>query len=139
MTLREKTFVILYIAGYVALMVGAFGQASLFGLMLKPELRPKLATVGAIVSCVPCLIVYVITFFKVSFLPPRPFRLCCVIAMLWFAGITISAEVLLHFGYMPPEAPDQLRILARALMHSGWLGFVTLIHLYNSALQAELG
>jgi hypothetical protein len=110
------------------------GQAAFMGPMLTPRFPVAIA---AIVIALPGVVVFTLTFFKQPFLPPRPFRLCLLLAMGWFALLAIFAEGLLHFGYLPPESPKYARTLARCLMHVGWLFFLPLARLYVNSRRFE--
>jgi hypothetical protein len=106
------------IVGYFSLFLGVLGQAG----FLSPVTKPYLPVIVAVmISLLPWLIVFTITFTKQSFLPPRPFRLCLLGAMCWFAAVTIFAEILYHLGYMPTDSPAYAGTLGRVLMHIGWL------------------
>jgi hypothetical protein len=135
MTARARIIEILSIGGYFGLFVGVMGQAAVLG----PALRERLpALIGVMMVALPCLIVYTITFFKQSFLPPRAFRWCLLVAMGWFGTVTMFAESLLAFGQLPPESPSYALTPARCMMHAGWLSFLYLIRLYLSVRRFEL-
>ena len=123
---REALIAIESIVGYFALAVGCLGQATFASPVFKAHLP---AWIGAIIVCFPFLIVYTTTFFKQAFLAPRAFRFCLIVAMCWFAALTIAAEIAYHRGYLPPDSPAYARTLSRVAMHIGWLSFPALIRL----------
>jgi hypothetical protein len=119
---------------YGALILGCLGQTAFMSPVVKPYLP---AWMVVPIFILPYLLVFLITYFKRSFLSPRQFRFCLIFAMGWFAAVTIVAEILCQLGYMPPDSPAYGRTMARVLMHVGWLSFIPLICLYVLVRQAE--
>jgi hypothetical protein len=124
MTSRETILGIGSIVGYFSLFIGVLGQAAFLSPVTKPHLP---AIIAVMISLLPWLIVFTITFTKQSFLPPRPFRFCLLFAMCWFGSLTILAEILYHLGYMPPDSPSDAVTLSRVLMHIGWLSLLFIV------------
>ncbi len=124
---RNTLIGIAWVVGYASLLAGCLGLAAFTSPVVKQYLPVGIAAMGCFL---PFLIVYTITFFKRPFLSPRSFRICLVIAMGWFAGLTLTAEWLGYYGYLPPDGPAYARNLSRLLMHLGWLSFGPLIRLY---------
>jgi hypothetical protein len=122
------------VVGYFSFFIGVLGQA----LFLEPVTMPHLPGIIAfMISLFPGLIVFTITFTKQRFLPPRPFRVCLLFAICWFAALTIIAEVLYHLGYMETDGSVDPSIYFRILMHIGWLGLLFIIPLYVTTLRYE--
>ena len=128
---RDTIFGIGSVVGYFSFFIGVLGQA----LFLEPVTKPHLpAVIAVMISLLPGLIVFTITFTKQHFLPPRSFRFCLLFAMSWFAVLTIAAEVFHHLGYMPPDSAD---IQSRVFMHIGWLSLLYIVPLYISTRRYE--
>lgn len=123
------------IVGYFSLFVGALGQAAFLSPITKPHLP---VFVPLLLSLLPWLIVFTVTFTKQPFLSPRPFRYCLLFAMYWFAAVTIIAEVLHWLGAIPPGSPQFAGTMCRVLMHVGWLSALCVIPLCAAARQHEL-
>src|SRR5689334_5624312 len=127
MTSRDTILAVGSIVGYFSLLVGVLGQAGFLSQPVKPYLPPIIA---AIIIILPWLIVFIITFTKQPFLPPRPFRICLLFALCWFVALTILAEILHYLGRIPPDSPQFAGTLCRVLMHIGWLSSLCIIRLY---------
>ena len=127
---RDTIFGIGSIVGYFSLFVGCLGQAC----FLQPVTKPHLpAIIAVMISYLPWLIVFTITFTRQHFLPPRPFRFCLLFAMCWFAALTIFAELLQNLGDIPSGSGA---IPSRVLMHIGWLSLLFIVPLYESKRDA---
>ena len=134
MNLRETIFGIGSFVGYFSLFIGCLGQVGFLSPVTKPHLP---VIVAAMISMLPGLIVFTITFHNRSFLPPRPFRFCLLFAICWFAAFTIFAEILYHLGYMPPDSPSDAVTPCRVLMHIGWLSLLFIVPRYVAAYRYE--
>lgn len=119
------------IAGQFCLFLGCMGQAA----FLSPLLRPPLF--AAFACLIPYLLVYSITFFRVSPISPKAFRVSLLVAAGWFAASTVFAEVANFLGYLPPDGPQFAKILGRTLMHLGWFSLLSIKSLHRYALAAE--
>jgi hypothetical protein len=119
----------------LTLFIGTLGQSGFCSPVIKPHVPVWIA---AIIITFPVLIVLTLTYFKRSLVSPRTFRLCLLLAMCWYALITIAAEVLNFFGYMPPDSPKYAGTLCRVLMHVGWISFIPLIRFYILTRRYEL-
>jgi hypothetical protein len=131
---RDTIFGIGSIVGYFSLFVGALGQACFMQPMTKPHLP---AIVAVMVSYLPWLLVFTVTFTKQSFLPPRPLRLCLLFALCWFSCLTILAEIFYHLGYMPHDSSSDNTTLMRVLMHIGWFSSFYIIPQYVAIRRYE--
>jgi len=110
------------------LLIGALGQALAYA-----DLFPHFPF-GIIwmVSFIPWLIVFGISFCNRPPFGPRPFRWCLIVAMIWYALASIIVEVLRFFIHVPPRGVDPIvaeRVIigARVIMFLGMLSFIVLI------------
>jgi hypothetical protein len=116
--------------GYTSFLLGGIGQAGLFGglRLAYPKSLLAVATFGlALLTLVPWLIVFTMTFLNRPFLSPRAFCFCLRLAMILYAALTLSAEMLIFTGVLPPDGPLFARNALRIMMHAGWLSLPLLI------------
>ena len=119
---------------YIALFLGAMGQAGFNGSMIRPHV-PLL-----IVLCLalgPWFIVFSLTFFNQPLIPPKPFCRCLLVVMCWVAIVTLLAETLAYFGSMQPDSEKNAVTLSRVFMHLIWFSYFPLVSLYGLAKRAE--
>jgi hypothetical protein len=115
---------ILNIASY-GLLIGAMGQWGFYG-RLFPHL-PSWIVMG--VLFIPWLTIFIISFCNQPPFGPRPFRRCLLLAMCWYAVMTLLAEILCLFIHPAPRGHLSL-IVARILMYSGAVSFIVLVRAY---------
>jgi hypothetical protein len=84
---------------------------------------------------VPLLIVFFLTYLKVSPVPARAYCVLLLIAVTWYAAVTIVCELLLDLGGLSPDSPPHGRVIARVMMHAGWASFLPLWFLFRSARE----
>lgn len=93
-----------------SLIVGTFGQVAYLADLLKPHVPGYLAVGFLIVP------VWVVIFVHEGEWQQRTVARWHLLAALWFAAITILAEVLSFAGYAPSGTT-----LYRVCMHLGWI------------------
>ena len=106
----------------LGLAIGVMGQYWFYGRFFSN--LPHWIVAG--VLCVPWLTVYTISFCNAAPFGPRPFRLCLISAMAWYALATIFAEVIQHFVHLPADGHITITA-ARVLMYFGVLSFIVFI------------
>src|SRR5262249_16046002 len=117
---------------YGSLLFAAVGQDLLIG---GPG-KDRKEWVLMLLLMVPLYVVFFLTYTKVSPVPARVYLAMLLLAMAWYATVTIICEVLLYVREIP--AADDLpwkRNLARALMHLGWISLIPISFLYRSAFK----
>ena len=119
---------------YIALFLGAIGQAGFYGSMIRPHV-PLL--IALCLASGPGFIVFFLTFFNQPLIPPKPFRRCLLVVMCWVAIATLLAETLAYFGSMKPDSEKNAVTLCRVLMHLIWFSYIPLVSLYGLAKRAE--
>lgn len=93
-------------------LIGAMGQWAFFG-TLFPHLSDRLV-VGTLL--IPWLTVFTISFCNRAPFGPRPFRRCLLFAMVWYAVMTLLAEILYVWIQPAPRGHFSL-IVGRLLMY----------------------
>jgi hypothetical protein len=111
----------LNIASY-GLLIGAMGQFFFY----KGTFPHFPAWIVWGVLFVPWLTVFTISFCNRPLFGPRPFRLCLLVAMFWYALLSVVAEGI-NFLIHAPVTGHVPFAVARVLMYFGFLSFVVLI------------
>ena len=112
---------------YGTLFLASVGQALLLG-----DQKQSIFALMLLLM-IPGYIVFFLTFFNVSPVPPRLYLAMLLLAMSWYGTVTIICELLLSLGEI--SAANDLpwkRNVARAMMHLGWISFIPIAFLYRS-------
>ena len=111
---------------YFSLFFAAIGQSVFFTPLTEHRL-PNWLTV--VIALLPCFVVFTIHLCNRPLFSFTVHHRVWLVALCWFAALTIAAELLRFFGLLPPTRHDS-DIFARITMHLGWLSFIPLIHSY---------
>jgi hypothetical protein len=118
---------------YGSLFFAGVGQALLLSGFVKGGAKESGFPL-VLLLLIPYLVVFFLTYTKVSPVPPRVYLAMLLLAMAWYATVTIICELLLYAGEIPAaNDPPLKRNLARAVMHVGWISFIPISFLYRSA------
>lgn len=115
-----------------ALLIGALGLQWFY--LRFPFHLPHWLILG--VLFIPWLTVYTISFCNGTPFGPRPYRWCLLVAMGWYALLTVMAEVGQRLVQLPPDGHIPITA-ARCLMYLGLLSFIPFIHAYKRLLKYE--
>jgi hypothetical protein len=111
----------LHIASW-GLLIGALGQAGFYG-----QLFPRLPSWIVFIALLPpWLTVYTISFCRQAPCGPRPFRRCLLVAMCWYAVMTLLAETL-YFSIHPASYGHFSITVARVIVYIGSLSFIVFV------------
>jgi hypothetical protein len=115
---------------YGSLLFAAVGQSLLLGEFVSG----KGSGLGLLLLLlIPGYIVFFLTYFNVPPVPPRVYLAMLLVAMTWYATVTIICELLLYAGEIPAaNDPPWKRNVARGVMHVGWISFIPISFLYRS-------
>ena len=118
---------------YGSLFFAALGQSLLLGGFVSGK---QSAFPLILLLLIPAYIVFFLTYFNVSPVPPRVYLAMLLLAMSWYATVTIICELLLYAGEISPaNDPPWKHNVARAMMHLGWISFIPISFLYRSAFN----
>jgi hypothetical protein len=106
----------------LGLLVGAMGQFWFYG-RLFPHI-PTWIVWG--VLFLPWLTVFTISFCNRAPFGARPFRLCLIVVMCWYAVVSLLAEAIQFFLHLPADGHFPVTT-ARVLMYFGAFSFIVFI------------
>jgi hypothetical protein len=106
----------------LGLAIGAMGQFWFYGRLL-PQF-PRWVVWGFLL--LPWVTASAISICNRAPFGPRPFRLCLVTVMVWYALVTLFAELMQAIVHLPADGHFPISA-ARILMYFGFLSFVMFI------------
>lgn len=115
-----------YLAGIVSLLVAGVGQYML-SLDMFPHPAPKLVAISGFIFLLPIYAVWLPVFCNQPLLPFQTYVRWCFYASCCTVGATLLFEFYHALGLLPVRDANMF-LIARSLMHLGWISFVPQLH-----------